>query len=128
MSNTSATAAEQNHSSMTDVKFNNINLDDDSVTDGSTADVEDEQNELITNTANRRKKKLRRKKIHFRSDFVDEVSSSDEEEFVQVKQNFKILETEPVSTIYHFVFIFTIDIFVYYILNNSYTVVFFSFF
>lgn len=47
-------------------------------TDGSTADVEDD--EEVGSGKERKKRKVKRKKIYFRSDFVGDESSSDEDD------------------------------------------------
>lgn len=74
-------------------KFDNIRLIDDSNSDGSVADVEDDQADGKEST--RRKKRVRRKKIHFRSDFVKDESSSSDEDDSKEKKKFDIQERNP---------------------------------
>lgn len=79
------------------MKFDHVDLND-SVTEGSAADIEDE--EVTTNK--KKVKKLKKKKIHFRSDYANdgtyESSSSDEEQREKTKNQYSILDLNPVST------------------------------
>jgi len=67
-----------------DKDFDTIGLDEQvsgegSITDGSTADVEDDNDVDITKSGKVRKKRKVKKKVYFRSDFVGDGSSSDED-------------------------------------------------
>lgn len=79
------------------MKFDHVDLND-SVTEGSAADIEDEE----VTTSKKKVKKLKKKKIHFRSDYVNdgtyESSSSDEEQREKTKNQYSILDLNPVST------------------------------
>jgi len=59
---------------------------DESVTDGSTADVEDDVSEVGVGKKRKKRKLKRKKKLHFRSDFVGNTSSSDEDDAVRSKK------------------------------------------
>lgn len=79
------------------MKFDHVDLND-SVTEGSAADIEDEE----VTTSKKKVKKLKKKKIHFRSDYANdgtyESSSSDEEQREKTKNQYSILDLNPVST------------------------------
>ena len=78
--------------------LDNISLEDDSITEGSTADVEED--ELARSDDNKRKKrkiKKKKKKVYYRSDFVGNPSSSEDEDDTEQKKNtFAIQDMNPV--------------------------------
>ena len=81
----------------------NKNEEDNDVTDGSTADVEEDNTEIMKDGLERKKRMVKKKrKIYFRSDFVGDdssCSSSDDEGGKKKTSSTSIVDQNPVCNV-----------------------------